>query len=79
MTPAEIDLIIDGFRRGGSMTRSNYHAGERITWSYERESDRFICRTQSLSNEDCYERLSEEEMRSYLTNAQFQWWEDILS
>ena len=76
MTAEELERIIQAFRSGGSITRSNYHAGERTSWYYDAELEQFIHRIQGLSHEDIYLRYSEEDMRLKLSDSPYAHWSD---
>lgn len=78
MSPAEIDRVLRALLQGGSKTTSDYHAGERRSWYYDPETERFTHRTQSLSHDDTQIRYTEAEMRSNLAAKSFEWWSDAL-
>jgi hypothetical protein len=46
VTAAELDAVIARFRAGGRVEYANYHAGERVTWWHEADTDLFVERTQ---------------------------------
>jgi hypothetical protein len=78
MSPAEIDRIINALLQGRSKTTSDYHAGERRSWYYDRATERFTNRTQSLSHDGTFQRYTEEELRTQLVEQPYGWWADIV-
>ncbi len=66
MTTAELNIVIARFRSGRSVEFSNYHAGERIVWEYDAESERFRERTMGAWSEDRTEHYTEERLREKL-------------
>ena len=75
MTPDELERVIAGFRAGGGVSSSDYHAGEMRSWGFESPTERFIHETRSTSWDGVSElRYTEAEFRARIKDDPFEYW-----